>query len=65
MRLFSNSFVMSFCFLFSFFLFLFHSLKTCTCRYKLTYDNIFLKTEQRINLAVNCRIGENSCSFLE
>ena len=38
---------------------------TCTGRNKLTDNNIFLKTDKRVALAFDSRIGKDSCCFLE
>ncbi len=32
---------------------------------QLTDDDVFLESEQRINLALDCGIGENPCGLLE
>ena len=36
-----------------------------SCGDKLTDDNIFLKSEQRVALALHCGFGENFCGLLE
>ena len=41
------------------------TLHTCTGRDELTNNNIFLKTDKRINLSINSSVCENLCCLLE
>ncbi len=38
---------------------------TCTGRNQLTYNYIFFKSEQRVNLTLDSCVSKNSCCFLE
>ena len=41
------------------------TLHTGTCRNQLTNDNVFLQTDQMVNLAVDSRLGQNLGGLLE
>ena len=36
-----------------------------TCRYEFTYNYVLFKTDKRVNLILDSRVGKNSCRFLE